>query len=249
MVYRSRSQAGFTLVEVIVALAIMAIMAVMAWRGVDALVRTRDGGQAATERTLKLQTALAQWEQDLAQLQATPDTPTLRFDGAALRLTRRTPDGLQIVVWTRQDGALQRWATPPLVRAEALQEWWLRSLQWPAIQADALRLVEDVSDWQVYYFQPGDVTWSNALSSGNVSRQPKPPTPPPTPKTPPPAEGGGNGEGGSDGGGGTGSGSGSGIKPATVLDVETDTLPIGVRVVLTLPSGQLVRDVRVTPAL
>lgn len=239
MMRTTRTQAAFTLVEVIVALAIMAIMAVMAWRGVDALVRARDGGQAATERTLKLQTALAQWEQDLAQLQATPDTPTLRFDGAALRLTRRTPDGLQIVVWTRQDGALQRWATPPLTRAEALQEWWLRSLQWPAIQADALRLVEGVVDWQVYYFQPGDVTWSNAMSSGNVARQPQRPPPPPpnTPKADDKEKTDDDKE------------NNNNNQPLTVQDVETDTLPIGVRVVLTLPSGQLVRDVRVTPAL
>lgn len=245
-----RPHAAFTLIEVMVALAIMAVMAVMAWRGVDALARAREGGQAATERTLRLQTALAQWEQDLAQLQATPDAPTLRFDGGSLRLTRRSPDGLVVVVWTRQDGAWQRWASAPITQAAVLQETWLRSLQWPAIQADALRLAEGLSDWQVYFFQPGDVSWSNAMSSGNVSRRPVAPPVPGAPPVPPsgPNDGGDDQDGGNQGSGGVPP---PGAPPSApqVSDVDTESLPIGVRVVLTLPTGTLTRDVRVTPAL
>ena len=75
-------QHGFTLVEVLVALFIMAVLAGLAWRGVDALVRTRDGSKAAAEAVLRLGTVLAQWEQDLNQVQdsaAVPEWPSTCF--------------------------------------------------------------------------------------------------------------------------------------------------------------------------
>ena len=56
---------GFTLVEVLVALLIMAVLSAMAWQGIDGIVRARDMSQAQMERTLRLNTVIAQWEQDL----------------------------------------------------------------------------------------------------------------------------------------------------------------------------------------
>ena len=50
---------------------IMAIMSLMAWQGVDGIVRSRESNQIRLERTLRLETVIAQWEQDLASLQET----------------------------------------------------------------------------------------------------------------------------------------------------------------------------------
>ena len=83
-----RRTAGFTLVEVLVALLIMAILSAMAWQGVDGMVRARDASQAAAERTLRLTTVMAQWELDLASLYDRGSVPPLAFDGANLRLVR-----------------------------------------------------------------------------------------------------------------------------------------------------------------
>ena len=94
-----RAARGFTLVEVLVALFIMALLAGMAWQGIDALARTRDGAQQAAGAMLRLGNVMSQWEQDLSQVQDTAAAPALRFDGAALRLTRRSPEGVQFVVW------------------------------------------------------------------------------------------------------------------------------------------------------
>jgi general secretion pathway protein J len=125
---------GFTLVEVLVALFIMAVLAMMAWRGIDALVRSRDGAQGSADQILVLSTAVSQWEQDLAQLQRTPGVPALKFDGAALRLTRRAKDGMVLVVWMMQGDTLYRWASPATSRVAELQEWWMRSQQWSGIR-------------------------------------------------------------------------------------------------------------------
>ena len=63
--------AGFTLVEVLVALLVMAVMAGMAWQGVDGIVRTRNATQVRLEQALRLNTVIAQWDQDLAAIQTT----------------------------------------------------------------------------------------------------------------------------------------------------------------------------------
>jgi general secretion pathway protein J len=207
---------GFTLIEVLVALFIMAILAGMAWQGIDGMVRTRDGARDRGEQVLQMGTVMAQWEQDLSQIQQSAAAPPLRFDGAALRLTRRTPDGLQLVVWTRQGDTLYRWASPPLTRVRELQDWWLRSQQWSAISDRALRMLASVSAWQIYYYQLGDNSWSNAQSTGNVALAPQAPA------------------------------SGASAPEDDNGAVLDDVLPIGVRLVLSVPSGDLTRDLMLT---
>ena len=59
---------GFTLVEVLVALAIMAVLGVMAWQGVDGIVRARDIGRERLDRTLRLNAVIGQWDADLQAL-------------------------------------------------------------------------------------------------------------------------------------------------------------------------------------
>lgn len=171
---------GFTLVEVLVALMIMAILAGMAWQGVAGIVRTRDASEARMQQTLRLNTVLAQWEHDLEALQETPSVPALLFDGASLRLTRRAEGGLQVVVWSmRAASGLSaagsadatpantwlRWAGPVVTTQAELQESWLRTQQFQGVEAGQLRLVEGVSQWQVYFFR--DTAWTNAQSSGD----------------------------------------------------------------------------------
>lgn len=86
---RHTAQAGFTLVEVLVALLIMAIVAALSWQGIDAIVRSRDISSQRLEQQLRLQSVIAQWEADLAEIQDSGIVPALQFDGASLRLTRR----------------------------------------------------------------------------------------------------------------------------------------------------------------
>lgn len=166
----SSASLGFTLVEVLVALMIMALMAAMAWQGVDAIVRSRDASQLRVETTLRLNTVVAQWEQDLAQLQETASVPPLSFDGATLRLTRRSAGGIQLVTWAlRNDttgSSLFRWASPPYTTRAELQDVWLRSQQFQADEPGQLRLLASLSQWQVYFYRGN--SWSNPQSSGNL---------------------------------------------------------------------------------
>lgn len=156
-------QRGFTLIEVLVALAIMAVMAGMAWRGIDAVLRSREISQAKLDQVAKLQTVLAQWEQDLVQLQDSQLVPALSFDGASLRLTRRTEQGLQMVAWSLVDGQWQRWASTPATTQAGLYDAYQRSLLPLDQRAGALRTLDGLQEWLVYFYRGNG--WSNAQSS------------------------------------------------------------------------------------
>ncbi|HMC17235.1 MAG TPA: prepilin-type N-terminal cleavage/methylation domain-containing protein [Albitalea sp.] len=174
---KRKSALGFTLVEVLVAMVIMAILAGMAWQGVDGIVRSRDASQGRLEQTLRLNTLLAQWEQDLAAVQQTTAVPALTFDGASLRLTRRAERGLQVVVWSRRPGtdgapssaSWMRWAGPAVTSSTELQDYWLRTQQFQGNEAGQLKGLTGLSQWQVYCFRGN--AWSNCQSSGDVKQE------------------------------------------------------------------------------
>jgi general secretion pathway protein J len=165
-----RTAAGFTLVEVLVAMVVMAIMSLIAWQGVDAFARSRESNQVRLEQVLRLETVIAQWEQDLAALQETTAVPALRCDGRAVRMTRRAEGGMQVVSWALQPdergGTWQRWAGPVTTTTRGLQESWFHSQQLQGSEDGELRALTGLDSWQVYFFRGN--AWSNCQSSDDV---------------------------------------------------------------------------------
>ena len=215
-----RRSTGFTLVEVLVALLVMAILAGLAWQALDGVVRARDDSQGRIDRTVRLATVLTQWEQDLQAVHDTEAVPALAFDGQTLRLTRRSDGGVLLVAWAVRNNQWQRWAGPTLANTGELQEAWLRSQQLLGTEPGTVLLAEDASQWQIYFARDGQ--WSNAQSTGNLvlSQQPATPgTPGPAPPPPTPA--------------------------APVL---REALPEAVRLQVTLGGQVLTRDIALGPA-
>jgi general secretion pathway protein J len=167
---RQRHEAGFTLVEVLVALLAMALLATLAWRGLDGVLGARDASREVIDRTVRISTVLTQWEQDLEALHDTGVVPAISFDGQTLRLTRRGADGVALVAWSVRGGIWQRWAGPPLVRVGDLQEAWLRCLQLLGTEPGHLTVADGASEWQIYFHRGSE--WSNAQSSGDVAEPP-----------------------------------------------------------------------------
>ena len=167
----SRRAAGFTLVEVLVALVIMAILAAMAFRGIDAVVRAKDAALATTDRTLKLNTGMSQFEYDVSQIIDSHVLPQpVMFDGATLRVARRTPDGIQLVLWTLQDRRWQRWASGSFIHISELTDAWMRSQQWDSISGNAVTVLDNVDSFQVYLCNPAAAgatgcSWNNVQSA------------------------------------------------------------------------------------
>lgn len=167
----ARAGRGFTLVEVLVALMVMAVMATMAWQGVDGIVRARSASQDSLERTLRLDAVVAQWQRDLAEIQDSLAVPAFGFDGATVRITRRSGDGLQVVAWSLRrlgdDSTWLRWAGPTVRTQRALQESWLGSLQLLGNEPAQLRALSGLTQWQVYCYRDG--AWTNCQSTGDVA--------------------------------------------------------------------------------
>jgi general secretion pathway protein J len=253
----ARRWRGFTLVEVLVALALMAVLSTLAWQGLDGMLRAREGSARVLDRTLRLNTVMAQWEQDLRAVQETLAVPALSFDGQTLRLTRRAEGGVVLVAWAVRGGRWQRWVSPVYTEAGALQDGWLRSQQLLGSEEAQLTLAEGVAGWQIYFYRGN--AWTNAQSSGDLVDVAPPPAPPPPASGPggaPPPAGGAGGvppTGGAAGVPPTGSAGGvpptggtGGVPPPGAAPAR-ERLPDGLRLVITLDGGELTRDLVLEP--
>lgn len=147
--------AGFTLVEMLVAVALLALIGSMSWLGLDALLRTRERTAQMGAYTTALNTSAQQWLEDLQHLSAPPGTQAVHVEAGKgstfVRLTRRAAvvgegsaheAGLRVVAWAVSiPGAmhggdaeaapqLMRWQSPPV---RTLQQWttaWAAAANW-----------------------------------------------------------------------------------------------------------------------
>lgn len=165
---------GFTLVELLVAIAVMAALALMAWRSIDGMARTERHTRERDDHLLALQAGLGQWAADLDALAETGDVPALDFDGRTLRLTRRDPletdthsPGLRVVAWALHNGRWTRWQAEGLQTRQALTQAWADAQRWgqQPVASDAPRQVAiaQADRWQVFYHR--DNAWTNPLSA------------------------------------------------------------------------------------
>lgn len=160
---------GFTLVELLVAISILAIVAVLGWRGLDGIVRARVALTQQMETTRGMQLAFAQMQSDcehIAQRDVVDQRPYLLIGGDRLTLVREVftenqPSRLQVVAYRIVNGTLMRresQATRDLVQLDAL---------WQAVTSDAdtnpaVALQTGVTGMQV-------ATWlNNAWRQGGV---------------------------------------------------------------------------------
>jgi general secretion pathway protein J len=163
---------GFTLVELLVALAIMALMAALSWQGLDGMMRTLKTTARQGDQVLTLDAALTQWQTDWDALIETPSTTALDWDGNTLRMTRTgpssAPGAFLVCAWTLRDGQWLRWQSAPVGLINPWQEAWQQAAQWGQ-GADSLAMSQEVNmapadAWQLFYYR--DNAWTNSLSSG-----------------------------------------------------------------------------------
>ncbi|WP_043111867.1 type II secretion system minor pseudopilin GspJ [Solimonas flava] len=129
-----RRARGFTLLEIIIVVAIFAIFAMLAYGGLDAVLKTRASVEAAQQRLAELQKAYMRLRNDFQQLSNRPirdnygdlQAALLGADNAAVEFTRggwRNPllqprSTLERVAYRLEDGALVRSSWRLLDRAQ-----------------------------------------------------------------------------------------------------------------------------------
>lgn len=135
---RSR-QNGLTLIELLVAISVLAFVAVLGWRGLDSIVRARVALNEDLEHTRGMQLAFAQMQNDFAQMvpgSVVPDRAPLVIDQGRVTLIRKVyadnqPSRLQVVTYHVKDGVLMR------RESEATRDLTELDNLWAAAESDA----------------------------------------------------------------------------------------------------------------
>ena len=124
-------QHGLTLVELLVAISILATIAVLGWRGLDGIVRARIALTGELEQTRGMQLTFAQLQSDCLHF-ASPvillNRPAIQAKPAQLNMVRTVfaegqPSRLQVVSYQIKEGVLTRResaATRDLIELDAL---------------------------------------------------------------------------------------------------------------------------------
>lgn len=123
---------GLTLVELMVAIAVLAFISLLGWRGLDTITRSRAALNEELAQTRSLQLTFAQLEIDCANLvdaNTLAGTQPLLIDANRITLARRwQPEAqagaLQLVTWRWRDGVLTREETVPTRDLNQLQRDW-----------------------------------------------------------------------------------------------------------------------------
>lgn len=180
---RKRGGAGFTLVEMMLAVAILAVIGSMSWMGLDVLLRSRAQAAEHTQRQAQWQIALGQWQADLDQAVLPAGLEPMGWDGKVFRLTRHAVPGdagLVVVAWAvRHDGTQSqwmRWQSPAVRRVGDWQQAWAQALQWGRStgSSDAAVLVPvqsmDIHEWSDNAWVNGQSTRTPQRGAGGLAR-------------------------------------------------------------------------------
>jgi len=163
---RLNRNGGLTLIELLVAITVLAFVAVLGWRGLDTIVRTRIALTSDLEQTRGIQLAFAQLQSDCAHL-ATPDIlpgrSPLIVEPERLKLVRivfaeNQPSRLQIVTYQIRNGILTRHETHETRDLGELDRLWQNT----AINTNAegeVVLQSGVTTMSMRLWVNGGTTW------------------------------------------------------------------------------------------
>jgi len=159
----SRPQAGFTLLEIIVAVAVFAVMAAMAYGGLNTVLDTRERAMKHNQRTAQIQIAVSHLSRDLEQFAtrgirdqfgdrqaAFIADPRHRYPLEFTRHGWRNPlearrSTLQRVAWQLEDNTLTRYYWRHLDRADGAEP--LRQPLLEEVDEIRLRFLDTAMEW------------------------------------------------------------------------------------------------------
>jgi len=170
------NRSGFTLVELLVAMAIFGLVAVMAFGGLNTVMNTREAVKVQSEELKRLQLAYRLIEQDFEQALDRPvrdplgdERGALLAQGASAQLLELTRDG-----WTNPTGqprtSLQR-IQYGLFDAQLLRRYWIVLDQAQDSEPVERALLDGVERVEIR-FRDGEGQWHDQWPPVNVEGAP-----------------------------------------------------------------------------
>lgn len=161
-------RAGFTLVELLVAISILGMVAVLGWRGLDGIVRARANLTDQMEVTRGMQLAFAQMQSDCEHLISADligNRTTLEAGDGRLTLVRtvfleNTSSRVQVIAYRLVDGVLLRRESVPTRDLAQLDILWKAAIS-DTDTTPPVALQANISAMQMLVWQNG--SWRQSV--------------------------------------------------------------------------------------
>jgi len=167
------SEAGFTLIEVLVALIVISMVGLMAWRGMDAMMRGQENIEGRAKQDAVYIQLIRQFERDCQEItsDSTLDLPSYSLGDKNIWWVRRYEQGNQsnwiIVGYGISANGLRRLVSRPLVNKTDILSLWQPVLRDPDLVSSNMKTSLEIPE--IIYQEANAI--SNAPAQGSISTQ------------------------------------------------------------------------------
>jgi prepilin-type N-terminal cleavage/methylation domain-containing protein len=167
------SEAGFTLIEVLVALIVISIVGLMAWRGMDAMMRGHENIEGRAKQDAVYIQLIRQFERDCQEItsDSTLDLPSYSVGDKNIWWVRRYEQANQInwiiVGYGISANGLRRLVSRPLVNKTDILSLWQPILRDPDLVSSNMKTSLEIPE---IIYQEADAI-SNTPGQGSMSTQ------------------------------------------------------------------------------
>ena len=167
------SEAGFTLIEVLVALIVISIVGLMAWRGMDAMMRGQENIEGRAKQDAVYIQLIRQFERDCQEITSysTLDLPSYSVGDKNIWWVRRYEQANQInwiiVGYGISANGLRRLVSRPLVNKTDILSLWQPILLDPDLVSSNMKTSLEIPE---IIYQEADAI-SNTPGQGSMSTQ------------------------------------------------------------------------------